>query len=63
MIREISKGVTVYAGLSTDTKPNRSQDAGGAYINTPENLSLFIELDTGDIYYYSHNDWQWHVSA
>ena len=36
-----------FAGLSTDTKP-----AEGIAEN-----SLFLELDTGDIYYFDGSDW------
>lgn len=36
-----------YKGLSTDTKPT---DCG---VN-----SLFLELDTGDFYYFDGSDWQ-----
>lgn len=35
-----------YKGLSTDTKPE----------NVPVN-SLFLELDTGDVYYWDGSDW------
>ena len=35
-----------YVGLSTDTKPT------DALVN-----SLFLELDTGDFYYYNGSDW------
>lgn len=35
-----------YVGLSTDTKPT----------DAPVN-SLFLELDTGDFYYYDGSDW------
>lgn len=34
-------------GLSTDTKPD------DAAVNT-----LFLELDTGDFYYFDGSDWQ-----
>ena len=37
-----------YSGLSTETKPEP------AYI---KNGSLFLELDTGDVYYYDGSDW------
>ena len=36
-----------YTGLSTDTKPTT-----GVGVN-----SLFLELDTGDIYYYTGEAW------
>ena len=36
-----------YKGLSTDTKPTRCA------VN-----SLFLELDTGDIYYFDGENWQ-----
>lgn len=36
-----------YKGLSTDTKPT------DAAVN-----SLFLELDTGDFYYYDGEEWQ-----
>lgn len=36
-----------YSGLSTDTKP--IADVG---VN-----SLFLELDTGDVYYFDGSDW------
>ena len=35
-----------YVGLSTDTKPT------DALVN-----SLFLELDTGDFYYFDGSDW------
>ena len=35
-----------YVGLSTDTKPT------DALVN-----SLFLELDTGNFYYYNGSDW------
>lgn len=35
-----------YVGLSTDTKP----------VDVPVN-TLFLELDTGDFYYYDGSDW------
>ena len=35
-----------YMGLSTDTKPT----------NVPVN-TLFLELDTGDFYYYDGTEW------
>jgi hypothetical protein len=35
-----------YVGLSTDTKP----------ADVPVN-TLFLELDTGDFYYYDGSDW------
>lgn len=38
-------------GLSTDTKPT---EIGGKDI---EVNSLFLELDTGDFYYFDGNDW------
>lgn len=37
-----------YMGLSTDTKPTE-----GVYINT-----IFLELDTGDFYYFDGENWQ-----
>ena len=37
-----------YLGLSTDQKPT-----GGVGIN-----SIFLELDTGDAYYFDGTDWQ-----
>lgn len=36
-----------YRGLSSDTKPTE---------NVQEN-SLFLELDTGDFYYFADGDW------
>lgn len=36
-----------YVGLSTDNKPT----------NVAEN-SMFLELDTGDFYYFDGSDWQ-----
>lgn len=36
-----------YMGLSTDTKPSNAD------IN-----SLFLELDTGDFYYYDGDSWE-----
>ena len=35
-----------YVGLSTDTKP------ADVHLN-----ALFLELDTGDFYYYDGSDW------
>lgn len=37
-----------YMGLSTDTKPTE-----GVQINT-----IFLELDTGDFYYFDGENWQ-----
>ena len=37
-----------FAGLSTDTKPTE-----GIAVN-----SMFLELDTGDLYYFDGSDWQ-----
>jgi len=42
-----SRGSSNYMGLSTDTKPE----------NVPVN-TLFLELDTGDFYYFDGEDWQ-----
>ena len=42
------EGDTAYEGLSTDTKPTE---------NVVQN-SLFLELDTGDFYYFDGSDWQ-----
>ena len=41
------QGDTCYQGLSTDEKPTE---------NVPIN-SLFLELDTGDFYYFDGSDW------
>lgn len=41
------QGDTSYQGLSTDEKPTE---------NVPIN-SLFLELDTGKIYYFDGSDW------
>lgn len=35
-----------YMGLSTDTKPTDAEEN-----------SLFLELDTGDFYYFDGTDW------
>ena len=59
MIRDISRGTTVYMGLSTDTKPARHQTASGDYEEEPENMSIFIEADTGDKYYYDASTHAW----
>lgn len=56
MIRDISKGITTYVGLSTDTKP--TGDANGQ--GMPEDYSFFFETDTEDIYYFKPTDHQWH---
>lgn len=37
-----------FLGLSTDDKPTGDIDVN----------SLFLELDTGDVYYYDGSDWQ-----
>lgn len=39
---------TAYEGLHDDTKPTE-----GVVVN-----SLFLELDTGDFYYFDGSDWQ-----
>lgn len=41
-----------FCGLSTDEKPT---EVGGKPI---EANSLFLELDTGDFYYFDGEDWQ-----
>lgn len=41
-----TKGANQYVGLSTDTKPTKD------YVN-----SLFLELDTGDLYYFNGTTW------
>jgi hypothetical protein len=43
------QGDTTYEGLSTDTKPTGE--------DVPVN-ALFLELDTGDFYYYDGSAWQ-----
>ena len=43
----MSRGASDYLGLSTDEKPT------AVPVNT-----LFLELDTGDIYYFDGEDWQ-----
>ena len=40
-----------YAGLSTDTKPQRDDIITG---------SLFLEVDTGDVYAYDEDGTTWH---
>ena len=45
-MRDPKDGTEDYKGLSTDTKPN----------NAPVN-SMFLELDTGDLYYYDGDTW------
>ena len=40
-----------FKGLSTDTKPSTWQG------NNIEVNSLFLELDTGDFYYFDGEDW------
>ncbi|MDO5445948.1 MAG: hypothetical protein Q4F31_10060 [Eubacteriales bacterium] len=52
MITEISRGITTYMGLSTDTKPAWHEVSTGVYEGEPENMSIFLEADTGDKYYY-----------
>ena len=59
MIRDISRGTTVYMGFSTDTKPARHQTAGGDYEEELENMSIFIEADTGDRYFYDADTHAW----
>lgn len=51
-VKEISGGLTTYTGLSTDVKP-RGTDGSGA----PEGNAMFLELDTGDLYYFSAGTW------
>ena len=41
------EGDTVFQGLSSDTKPTE---------HVAEN-SVFLELDTGTLYYYSNGSW------
>lgn len=41
-----------FKGLSTDTKPTESFEGQPICEN-----SLFLELDTGDVYYYDGEDW------
>ena len=59
MIKDISRGTTIYMGLSTDTKPSRHQTSGGDYEEEPENMSIFIEADTGDKYFYDAGTHAW----
>ena len=40
-----------YMGLSSDTKPTNTED------HPMEVNSLFLELDTGDVYYYTGESW------
>lgn len=44
--KQVNVAVGQYCGLSTDTKPT----------DAVEN-SLFLELDTGDFYYYTGSAW------
>ncbi|MBO7387126.1 MAG: hypothetical protein J6U15_04910, partial [Lachnospiraceae bacterium] len=52
MVKLINKGrdetINEYAGTSLDTKPT-----DGVGVN-----DLFLELDTGDVYYFDGSDWQ-----
>ena len=41
-----------FKGLSTDSKPD-TMDGDDVGVN-----SLFLELDTGDFYYFDGSDWQ-----
>ena len=41
-----SSDVTAYRGLSTDDKPEKAAEN-----------AMFIELDTGDLYYFSEGEW------
>ena len=44
-----------FSGLSTDTKPtSATPDANGNYAAIND---LFLELDTGDFYFYDGSDW------
>ena len=43
-------------GLSTDTKPTTFEWMGQRIV-VPTN-ALFLELDTGDFYYYSGTTWK-----
>lgn len=50
MIREATNPSALYkefTGLSTDTKPTTEVEVN----------SLFLELDTGDVYYFNGTDW------
>ena len=51
MVKLINKGrdetINEYAGLSTDSKP-----IDGVGVN-----DLFLELDTGDVYYFDGSAW------
>ena len=42
------QGDTIYQGLSTDSKPT-----DGVPLN-----ALFLELDTGNFYYFDGSEWQ-----
>ena len=42
----VTGSTTQYMGLSTDTKPEWASDN-----------DLFLELDTGDFYYYTDEEW------
>jgi len=56
MVREVSKGTTVYFGLSTDTKP---VGYGTNYTAEPQNMSLFFEMNTGKIFYFNAATHAW----
>lgn len=57
-MKEIARGTTTWAGLSTETKPAADADGNGG----PEEFSFFLETDTMDMYYYHWVDvsHQWH---
>ena len=45
-----------FYGLSTDTKPTDTLTASGAKI---VNGSIFVEVDTGDLYLYDEENSEW----
>ncbi|MDO5445803.1 MAG: hypothetical protein Q4F31_09325 [Eubacteriales bacterium] len=53
MVKDVSRGVSTFFGLSTDTKPTGDDYGNG----DPEENSLFLEMDTGDLYYFHNHEW------
>lgn len=46
-----------FAGLSTDAKPTFTADQLTGGINATAINALFLELDTGDFYFYDGTAW------
>lgn len=53
-IEEINKFLVELRGLSTDEKPSVLETGGNI-----ENGSVFIEIDTGDVYLYNEEGTEW----